>query len=279
MPDRRGWAAMLRRVCADRRRLLLPRQPTDLDGCLLSKRPGAERSEQKSVQQDRHHPDQDAAAAMLLGRPDTGAQRLVLSGGEHHLDRRLLFGCDHDARPQQLPGSDSSHHQGLRVRLHQNAGRELLQQSSPQRGRQDLQNRTGALSTRAVPRSQWGVRAGAERGLSVRADARSPRQLHAADRAAALSVRPDTRSQRQLPAAGGAAALPAGRSAQYPRRLRHCRLAVAARTAKGGADRASTPRGHPTPRVHPAARVPAATAQGGAVPSLPGRQVPALMNR
>ena len=77
-------------------------------------------------------------SAMLFGRPDTGAQRRVLRGGKRDVEGRLLPGGDYDAGPLELPGANSSHYQKLRVRLHEDAGRELLQQSLPQLGRQKL---------------------------------------------------------------------------------------------------------------------------------------------
>jgi hypothetical protein len=53
------------------------------------------------------------------------------------------------------------------VRLHEDAGRELLQQSLPERGRQDLQHQADALCAGTVPRSRWRLRTAPGSALSA----------------------------------------------------------------------------------------------------------------
>jgi hypothetical protein len=173
MPDQCGEPAMLRRLCADGR-FLLPCPPNDVEGYLLSQRASAQRTKQEPMQFDRAHSDQDQSA-MLFGGPDTGAKRRVLPGRKRNVEGRLLPGGDHDAGPLELPGANSSHHQTLRVRLHEDAGRELLQQSLPERGRQDLQHQADALCAGTVPRSQWSLRTAPGNALSAGPGAQSRR--------------------------------------------------------------------------------------------------------
>ena len=64
---------------------------------------------------------------MLFGRSDTGAERLLLRGSKRDVEGRLLPGGDYDPGPLKVPAKNPSHHQRLRVRLHEDAGRNLLQ--------------------------------------------------------------------------------------------------------------------------------------------------------
>jgi hypothetical protein len=58
---------------------------------------------------DRYHSDQNESA-MLFGRSDTGAERVVLRSSQRDVDRHLLPGGDHDLGPLEVPPKDSSHH-------------------------------------------------------------------------------------------------------------------------------------------------------------------------
>ena len=104
---------------------------------------------------------------MLLGRPDTGAQRLLLPDSERHLDRRLLPGADHHPGPRTIarPIKASPKTAKPDTRRCRTAPAAMTVTSAPtvcpaSPGK--------SLARGRVPRSQWRLRAGAGRAVSAR---------------------------------------------------------------------------------------------------------------
>ena len=95
------------RLRVDRQRVL-PGQPKDVNGHLLSRRPSTKRSQQDTMPTAHSHSDQMAAAAMLPDWSNSGREPAVLRGRERDLKWCVLFGTCRFRGSLALPRSNSA---------------------------------------------------------------------------------------------------------------------------------------------------------------------------
>ena len=186
--------------------LVLPFEQRHLDRGLLPAGAGAGIAEQERVRADPAHSDRPS---LLCRGPHPDRERRVLRARERDDDRGLLLAAGRSVQSRRVPGANPEP-SGLRCRLRQDAGRELLQPALRQRRRTLMPRRPASLRSRRVPQC-----AGSVRASRPAAGRRSP----AGRRAAPLSGRRSADAQGTL-RAGRGAALPARPEAHAKRRLR-----------------------------------------------------------
>jgi hypothetical protein len=164
--------ALLRQRLRAGRQFVLPRNQDDVDGHVLSQRPGAERTKQGAMQAAHSHSDR---ATVLRSGPHSNHRRKMLRFGERNERRRMLRRCSERDRPFALPGLDPDD-TGLCAWIHTDAGRQLLQQPFHQRRRHVVHQPAAGLCQRRIPRFKRRLHAGWIAAVAMRAGPRSRRQ-------------------------------------------------------------------------------------------------------
>jgi hypothetical protein len=150
---------------------------------------------------------------------DPDRRRQMLCPRERNDKRRLLLRAGQSVEPRQLPGANAV--AGLRERLHQNVGRDVLQQSQCRSRRQDLRYAGAVLRKRRIPRRRRHLRAGRVAALRDWRDGRQRRQLRPWRARSAATAGPATTGRSAASRnATAKAGMPARPSAQRPRGLR-----------------------------------------------------------